>query len=742
MNIKDLSVEEKVSLLSGATTWTTTALNKAEIPSVRLTDGANGVRNEDIVATCFPSPVAVASSFDTDAAFSLGQAFAKECRHFGTNILLAPSMNIKRSPLCGRNFGYYSEDPVVSGETAGAFVRGLQSQGVGGCLKHFAVYNQETRRMSSNCVLDDTALNEIYLKGFEIAVKNSDPACVMTSYNFCGGVHSSQNKTFITDKLRNEWGFNGFTVSDWGGVYSRPHALNAGLDLQMPFSPYGNDKILKAYKEGSVSEETIDKSVIRIAKIAKKYAAKRADCDFEYSKKVAYNVAVKSVVLLKNDGGILPLKKGAGRIAVIGEGAKDPQIQGGGCDHTKLLWNTDFIEELKIDLIGAEIVYEQGYVKNSDKDDATLTEKALSLAKTAETVIFFLSLPESYESEAYDRKDLNCPVNQTNLLRKILKVNKNVAVILQNGAPIDLKHVVKAKAVIESYLLGGIWGKALSAIVTGKENPSGKLAETFPLKIEDTPCFTGFGETGGDVKYSEGLFVGYRHYTSTKIKTAFPFGYGKSYTEFAVKDVVTDSRTLKKGGKITVSFTVENVGDRFGGEVVQVYVGNLNHGNARPVKELKKFVKFYLKAGESKRCSVTLLPEDIAVYSEKKGRFAVEDGKYSLTVSVSCVDDIKRFTFTAKGFSEPEIYTRDSLVGDILKTKKGRKIVEKHLLGYLYMAMFGNFNGDITLKDDVTKSPFFTSIMNDMPLNSLCSFTGGAFGDEKLNAVLTLLNEQ
>ncbi|MBQ6921656.1 MAG: glycoside hydrolase family 3 C-terminal domain-containing protein [Clostridia bacterium] len=741
MDYKGLTYEEKISLLSGATAWTTTAFPKIGLPSIKLTDGANGVRNGDLRASCFPSPVAVASSFDVDAVYFLGKAMAKECKHFGTNILLAPSMNIKRSPLCGRNFGYYSEDPVVSGEIAAAFVRGVQSEGVGACLKHFAVYNQETQRMSSECIVDETVIDEIYLKAFMIAVKKSDPACVMTSYNFCNGTHASQNKKFITDKLRNEWGFNGIVISDWGGVYDRVEALKAGLDLEMPVSRYGNEKISKALHNGKIDPLLIDQSVERIINTVKKYSRKQESCDFEFSKKIAYEVAAKSIVLLKNDDNLLPLVNVKGRVSVIGEGAIKPKIQGGGCDNTNLLWNTDFISELKRDLPDNKIVFEKGYSLDTDKNDENLMDKAVRTARDSDVVIFFIALPESYESEGYDRKNLYCPKNQLTLLNKILKVNRNTVVILQNGAPVDVRKIVKARAVIESYLLGGIWGKALSAVVFGKICPSGKLAETFPLRLEDTPCYFDFPGVNDKTIYSEGLFVGYRYYLSKKMKVAFPFGYGLSYSKFDLDDIRIDKRVLRKGKGIDISFTVKNSGSFFGGEVVQVYLRNDAFGRTRPEMELKKFLKCYLKSGEKREYKLHLSEEDFAVYSDKCGKYVVKDGAYNIMIGTSSVDIKKKFKVAAKGFEDKILYSRDTRIGEIIKTKEGKKIVEKYLLGYLHMAMFGNFNGDITFKDEITNSPFFTSIMNDMPLRALCNFTNGSFTDENIESILNLLNK-
>lgn len=735
----EITINEKISLLSGADVWHTVAIKTAGVPSIKFTDGANGVRNEDIVASCFPSPVAIASSFDMEAVYSLGAVMAEECRHFGTDVLLAPSMNIKRLPLCGRNFGYYSEDPLVSGKTAAAFVNGVQSKGVGACVKHYAAYNQETQRMTYNTVIDDVALREIYLKGFEIAVKNSHPACVMTSYNFCNGTHASENGKFINGILRKEWGFDGVVISDWGGVHDRAKALKAGLDIQMPNSSYGNGKIKKALDGGELSQEDIDVAAERVIRLAKRFKGEIKPFDVEKSKRVALDVATKSIVLLKNDGGTLPLGVESGKIAIIGEGAINPAIQGGGCDHMSLLWHTDFLEEISKDLPNNRIEYCKGYSLSCDRPDAEEENKAVRLAESAQTAVFFFSMPESYESEAFDRKTLDFPQNQLKLFDKIVKVNKNVVAVLLNGAPVGVKKIMKASAIVEGYLLGGICGRALSQILSGKVSPSGKLAETFPLRIEDTPAYLGSAGMGDNVLYREGVFVGYRYYLTKKIKTAFPFGYGLSYTSFEFSDFTASGR-LTPDGKIEIRFTVKNTGKYRGAEVVQIYVGDKAGGSARPVKELKNFVKVYLDPKESKRITVELGENDFSRFDAASGRFIVNNGNYTITVGTSCIDDVKKFTVSVRGFFYPTVFTRDTRIGEALKLPRGKKIVEKYLLAYLHMAILGTFNDDITLSDEIVKSTFFTSIMRDMPLRALCNFTNGRFGDDDLEKVVNLLN--
>lgn len=736
--VSKLTVKEKISLLSGADAWHTVGYEKAGVPSIKFTDGANGVRNEDIVASCFPLPVAVASSFDENAAFALGAAMADECRHLGTDVLLAPSMNIKRSPLCGRNFGYYSEDPVVCGKTAAAFVNGVQSKGVGACVKHFAAYNSETHRMTANSIVDETALREIYLKGFEIAVKNSHPACVMTSYNFCNGTHASENKKFITDILRNEWGFDGAVISDWGGVHDRVNALKAGLDIEMPRSTYGIEKIEKAFGDGKVSEEEIDASAARVVRLAERFKGNLKPCDFEKSKEIALDVALKSIVLLKNDG-VLPLSTESGKIAVIGEGAVKPAIQGGGCDHSTLLWKTDFLDEIEKDLPNNRVEYCKGYSLSSEIPDAEEEKKAVKSAQNSQTVLFFFSLPERYESEAFDRKTLDLPQNQLKLFDKIRKVNKNVVAVLLNGSPVGMQKIMKAAAIVEGYLLGGICGRALSRILSGKTSPSGKLAESFPYRIEDTSVYLGMVGDDGTTLYREGVFVGYRYYLTKNVKTAFPFGYGLGYSKFEFSNITADRKLVSDGG-VNITFTIRNVGKYDGAEVAQIYVGEKVRSVDRPVKELKNYVKIYLKAGESKRVTVRLCENDFCRYDTHSGRFAVKNVDYTVTLGTSCVNDVKKFTVKARGFDNGMVFTRDSCVGDALKTARGRKIVEKYLLGYQYMAIFGNFNGDIKLNDDAVKDRFFTSIMEDMPLRALCNFTGGKFGDKELNEVIDILN--
>ncbi len=744
-----LNIDEKISLFTGASTWTTQEIKEIDLPSIKMTDGGCGVRNGDLETSCFPSPVAVASSFDVDAVYNFAKVFAGECKYFGTNLLLAPAMNIKRSPLCGRNGGYYSEDPVLTGEIAAAFINGLQEEGVGACAKHFAVYNQETERMTSNAIVDEQTLHEIYLKGFEIAVKKSKPASVMTSYNRSNGVYASENKYFLTDILRNKWGFDGIVLSDWGGVNDRAEALKAGLDLEMPRSKYGLKKIKDAYESGQLSEKTINESFDRLCDCVRKYKQEEIkDFDFEKSKEVALDIAKKSIVLLKNDDEILPLNNESKKIAIIGEGAVRPRIQSGGCDHTKLLWNTDFIEEFTSLMPNAEIEYSQGYELDSSDCNQELSQSAIKTVKDKDVVIFFLSLPEAYESEGYDRDNLLVPENQLALLEEICKVNENTVVVLQNGAPIDIKRATVAKAILETYLLGGISGKAVAEILVGKGNPSGKLAETFPLKIEDTPCYFNFPGCNDRVVYSEGLFVGYRYYSSKNVPVLYPFGHGLSYTKFKFDEISLSQTSLSPNGSIKVDFTISNVGKYDGAEIVQIYIHNKNFGKTRPIKELKKFIKCSLNKGESKRYSIELLPEDFTHYSENQKDFIVENGEYDILIGTSSENIIKTFTVNAGGFENKVVYTSITRVGEIIKTEYGRKIVNEKLLGYIYMAVFGNFNGDIKLEEGAELDPFFFNIMKSMPLQVLCNFTSGdlddsePFDDEKLKEVLDLLNNK
>ena len=737
-----VDIKKKMAMLTGETAWTTLPIEEINLPSIKMTDGACGVRNGDIAASCFPSPVSVASSFDVDAVYNFAKVLAKECKYFGTNLLLAPSMNIKRSPLCGRNPGYYSEDPVLTGEIAAAFVNGVQSEGVGACLKHFAVYNQETERMTSNAIVDEQTLHEIYLKGFEIAVEKSNPAAVMTSYNRSNGIYASENKYYISDILRNKWGFDGIVISDWGGVNDRAEALIAGLDLEMPISNYGLKKISDAYNEGRISEQTINESFERICNCVRKYNAEKSEfCDFEESKAAALDIAKKSIVLLKNEDEILPLKKDLNKIAVVGEGAVNPRIQSGGCDHTKLLWETKFIDELKEVMPNAKIEYAQGYELDSNDCNKELEDLAVKVATENQVVIFFLSLPERYESEGYDRQDLSVPENQLSLLEKIVKANANTIVVLQNGAPINIRRATVAKALVETYLLGGISGKAVAEILVGKYNPSGKLAETFPLRLEDTPCYLSFPGVNDETVYSEGMFVGYRYYSSKKIKVLFPFGYGLSYTKFRFDDISISDSKLSPTNKIKLEFTLSNIGEYDGAEIVQVYIHNKNFGKTRPVKELKKFIKCALKKGQSKAYSIELLPKDFSHYCVDKKDFVTVNGEFSVIVGVSSENILKTFDVKSCGFEEKIIYNNHTRIGEILKTARGKQVVDEKLIGYIYMAMFGNFNTEIKLGDDITKEPFFVNVMNSMPLQALCNFSSGAFDDNKLNEVLELLNE-
>lgn len=577
--ISQMTLEEKAGMCSGLDFWHLKGVERLGIPSVMVSDGPHGLRkqdqeadhlgiNESIKAVCFPPAVLSACSFDRELLEKLGEVVGDEAQATDLSVVLGPAVNIKRSPLCGRNFEYYSEDPYLAGESAAAFIKGVQSRHVGTSIKHFAANNQEFNRMSASSEVDERTMREIYLPAFETAVKKSQPYTVMCSYNKINGTYASENPWLLTKVLRDEWGFEGYVMSDWGAVNDRVEGLKAGLELEMPASGGINDaEIVKAVQEGILDENVLNRAVERILNIVFEYVDNRKEqpLTLEKDHEIAQKVAEESIVLLKNEEAILPLKENEA-VAFIGGFVKNPRYQGGGSSHVNSFKVTSVWDALE----GKKhVTYAEGFSADKDVYDEKLAAEAIEIAKQADKAVIFAGLPESFESEGYDRKHMHLPECQNKLIAEIAKVQQNIIVVLHNGSAVEMPWINDVKGLVEAYLGGQAVGQAEANILYGNVNPSGKLAETLPIKLEDNPSYLNFGD-GDKVEYNEGVFVGYRYYDKKKMEVAFPFGYGLSYTTFAYSNVKTDKDTLTEGGTLQVSVDVTNTGDKFGKEIVQL----------------------------------------------------------------------------------------------------------------------------------------------------------------------------
>jgi beta-glucosidase len=650
--VKNLTLEEKAALCSGADQWHLHGVPRLGIPSVMVSDGPHGLRKKEgfcsylepgtpIPSVCYPAACATAASFDRDLLFNLGETLGEECIALDISVLLGPGVNIKRSPLCGRNFEYFSEDPLLSGNLAAAYIKGVQSKNIGASLKHFACNNQETRRMVINAVIDERTLREIYLVPHEIAVKESKPWTVMCCYNRVNGVYGSEHKKLLTDILRNEWGFSGYVISDWSATDDRAKGLDAGLDLEMPASMgVMQSEILKAVQNGTLAESVLDTSCARILDAIFRYIDKRpADpirIDNEARHEKAVHIAEESAVLLKNDGDVLPFNRNA-RILFVGEFAEKPRFQGGGSSHIDVYRVSSALEEAK--KMGLQAQYERGFSTDNDIRDETLFNAALDAAKQAEITVIFAGLPESWEFEGGDRKHTKMPSCQNDLIQAISGVSKNTVVVLHNGSPVEMPWAAEVSAILEMYLGGEGVGLAALRLLTGEANPSGKLAETFPLRLEDNPSYLNFPGDDENVRYAEGVYVGYRYYDKKKSAVLFPFGHGLSYTDFSYSNLVFDTLKINAGEMLNFKVDVTNTGEREGKEIIQVYVSDISAEQSefidRPEKELKEFAKVCLAAGETKTVFFSLPPRAFQWWNTKISDWYCSGGIFEILIGAS-----------------------------------------------------------------------------------------------------------
>lgn len=640
--IDQMTLEEKAAILSGRTVWETREVKRLGIPSIFLSDGPHGIRkqagagdhlglNASLEATCFPTAATVANSWNEQLGEEIGEALGEEAQAMEVNVLLGPGLNIKRSPLCGRNFEYFSEDPYLSGKMAAAYVRGIQKKGVYACLKHFAANSQELRRMSMDSVVDERALREIYLTGFEIAVKEGHAKSIMSSYNKINGVYANEDRHLLKEILRDEWGFDGFVVTDWGGSNDHVKGVEAGSNLEMPAPGLDSAReILRAVENQTLDTEELDACVddlLDAILTLKKSALPDAGFDQEAHHRLAKKAAVESAVLLKNEGNILPLKSKT-KTALIGDFVFTPRYQGAGSsmvNPTKVEALAQTVENYHLQVVGMA----RGCQRNGEPDEEQLKE-AVELAKKADVVIYAFGLDELSESEGLDRSHMRIPENQIRLLKELYQVNPNIVGILSGGSAVEMPWHTCCKAILHGYLTGQAGAGALLDLLTGKANPSGRLNETYPLRYEDTPAFHYFPSKERTAEYRESIYVGYRYYDTAKAAVQYPFGHGLSYTEFAYSNL----KVTAEG----VTLTVTNTGEMDGAEVVQMYVGLPGAEVFRPEKELKGFVKIFLKKGESREVSISFDDKTFRYWNEKTGGWETEGGSYRIMVGASVMD--------------------------------------------------------------------------------------------------------
>jgi beta-glucosidase len=743
--VSQMTLEEKAGLCSGLDSWHTKPVERLGIPSIMMTDGPHGLRkqseetdhlgiNQSVPATCFPSGAGLASSWHRELIKEVGEALAEECLAEGVSIILGPAANIKRSPLCGRNFEYLSEDPYLSSQIAASHIKGVQSKGVGTSLKHFAANNQEHRRMSVDAVIDERTLREIYLASFETAVKEAKPWTVMCAYNKVNGTYCSQNEYLLTEILRKDWGFDNFVVSDWGAVDERVKGLVAGLDLEMPSSNGINDKkIIEAVKNGKISEEVLDRTVKRLLKIIFRAVGNKkegATYDRHVHHELAKKVAEQCMVLLKNDDNILPLKP-EGIIAVIGAFAKQPRYQGGGSSHVNPTELDIPYEKIKETAKNAQVFYADGYRHDTDDMDASLIEEAKGVAAKADVAIIFAGFPERYESEGYDRPHMRMPDNHNELIKAVSEVQPNTVVVLSNGAPVEMPWLCSIKGLIEAYLGGQAFGGAIADVLFGHANPSGKLAETIPQKLSDNPSYLNFPGEGDRVEYREGLFVGYRYYDAKELEPLFPFGYGLSYTDFEYSGITVDKKEIDDTDTLTVKAKIKNTGSIAGKEIVQLYVKDVEKSVIRPEKELKGFCKIELAPGEEKEVEFELDKRAFAYYNTYIKDWYVESGDFEILIGKSSRDIVLKETVKVNSTTRiKKYYHRNSLLGDIMADPRGAEVIKE------ITAQFA-----VPIEGDEVDRDMMEAVARHMPLRALVTFLGGKLDEDMLDMFIKRLNE-
>ena len=753
--VAKMTLEEKALLLSGDGWWKTHAIERLQIPSICMTDGPHGLRKvegggltKSVPATCFPTASALASSWDTTLIRRVGMALAQECQASDVQILLGPGINMKRSPLGGRNFEYFSEDPVLAGKMAAAYIQGVQSQGVGTSLKHYAANNQEFERMAANSNLDERTLHEVYLPAFEIAVKESQPWSVMAAYNPVNGIHAAENGLLLNEILRSQWGFRGFVVSDWGAVHDRVKGVKGGLNLEMPGSgAYNRNKIIEAARRGDISSAVLDEIVVKLLAIileAKERHRPSTIFDATQHDTLAREAAGESLVLLKNAENLLPLDLGKTKaIAIIGAFAKMPRYQGAGSSQVNPTGvSTAYDELVKLADRGVAIRYAAGYTDEGTTTDELITQAAKE-AKNAQVAIVFAGLPDSFESEGFDRFSLDLPAGHNELIEAVIAVQAKVVVVLMNGAAVTMPWAYKVNAIVEAWLGGQAGGGAIADVLTGKINPSGKLSETFPARIEDTPAYPDFPARDKEANYREGIFIGYRYYDIKKIIPLFPFGFGLSYTTFTYLDLQINAQTIQDSEGVTVKVKVKNAGRVAGKEVVQLYIHEQCSSIVRPEKELKAFAKVALQPGEESIVTFDLTKRDFAYYDVTIHDWAVHPGLFDILVGGSSEDLPLKQTIelTATLTRYPRL-TRDSLLKEFVNHPTGKAFYDELVEAFGLESTDENREegSNLTPEEAITKKKSDMAVkafLDDMPVYKVLAFSEGRFSEERLETILS-----
>ena len=732
--VKQMTLEEKAGMCSGKDFWHLKGVERLGIPEVMVSDGPHGLRkqaeeadhlgiNDSIKAVCFPTACATACSFDRDLLFEMGQRIGDECQAENLSVILGPAVNIKRSPLCGRNFEYFSEDPYLASQMAAAHIKGVQSKNVGTSIKHFAANNQEHRRMSCSSEIDERTLREIYLGAFETAVKEGKPDTVMCSYNKINGEFASENHWLLTEVLRDEWGFEGYVMSDWGAVNDRVKGLKAGLELEMPASDGHTDQeIVDAVRNGELDEAVLDTAVERILNIVFKFTDNRQEGKFdkEEDHKLAAKVAEESMVLLKNEG-ILPLPKEGKKIAFIGKFAQKPRFQGGGSSHINSFKVTSALDAVKEI---TEVTYAQGYDVQEDKTDQALLKEAVRAAEEADIAVIFAGLPDLFESEGYDSSHMRMPDCQNELIREITKVQKNTVVVLHNGSPVEMPWADDVKGILEAYLCGQAVGQAEVNLLFGISNPCGKLAETIPYKLSDNPSYLNFPGDGQTVEYKEGVFVGYRYYDTKEMPVRYPFGYGLSYTTFEYRDLQVSSGEMKDTDTLKVSLKVKNTGNRAGKEIVQLYVADKTGAASRPVKELKNFTKVFLNPGEEKTVDMELDKRSFAWYCTAIHDWYAATGEYEIIAAASSKDIRLTKTVHVTATTEIPLHIHmNTTVSELMENPRTREVIQG-MTESLVESMGGSSEEKESAATEAISPEMSLKMLENSPLRSFRSFMG------------------
>lgn len=750
--LEQLTLEEKAALCVGASAWTTTPIERLGVPALVVSDGPHGVRrvpniysmNEpSLPATCFPTAACLASTWDTDLIRTMGAALGEECIALEVDVVLGPGANMKRSPLGGRNFEYFSEDPYLAGEMAASFIEGVQSKGVGTSLKHFAVNNQEYQRFTISAEVDERTLREIYLPAFETAVTRAQPWTVMCSYNKVNGTYAAEHDYLLNTILKGEWGFEGLVVSDWGAVRDRVASLKGGLDWEMP-GPQARrvQAVIEAVRSGELEEAVLDEAVRRILRIIAKaqQTPKGGTFDIEAHHELARHLAAEGMVLLKNNG-VLPLQ-GQQHIAVIGRAAQHAHFQGGGSSHINPTKVAVPFLELQARASHAELSYAAGYPAD-DTFRRALIDEAVALAQAADVAIITIALPAIIESEGYDRANLDLTAQQVALIQAVSAVQPQTVVVLNTGSAVSMSAWIDdVAAVLQGWMMGQAGGAALADILTGAVNPSGKLAETFPRRIEDTPAYLNWPGGAGQVRYGEGLFIGYRYYDAKAISPLFPFGHGLSYTTFEYTNPQVSAKRFRDVEGLTVTVDVTNTGKVAGKEIVQVYVHDQQSGLVRPHKELKGFAKVELAAGETKTVSIALDMRAFAYYHPRYGQWITEAGDFDLLIGASATDIRQTLTVTLDAtLALPCLLDMESTIREWVLDPRGVVVISP-ILNQMVIATaqsFGLGDGDAALQG--LDGMDIMAMFGEMPLVSVLLWQQELWPEHPEDLVARLLTQ-